>query len=227
MAKFLNSDGLTRLVALIKQALGGKQDLLDIITNSEIDQIVGETSPLPYDAEIEYLAASGTQRIHTGITGNARFTGSAQANIIKGSSQLVLCGRADASGACWFGEAGSARYWGVNTTSGAYVSIAPTTQITFYLDFNSSGVNGTVNASSIARSGSTTRDEWSIFASTNGSYPLSGKVYFLKIYQNDNLVRDFIPVRVGTTGYMYDKVSGQLFGNAGTGNFILGNDVTT
>lgn len=28
MTKFLNSDGLSRLVALIKQALGGKQDTL-------------------------------------------------------------------------------------------------------------------------------------------------------------------------------------------------------
>jgi hypothetical protein len=43
---------------------------------------------------------------------------------------------------------------------------------------------------------------------------------------NDILVRDFIPVRVGNVGYMYDKVSGQLFGNSGTGNFILGPDKT-
>lgn len=70
------------------------------------------------------------------------------------------------------------------------------------------------------------KNEWSIFASTNGSYPLSGKVYYLKIYQNDNLVRDFIPVRVGTTGYLYDRVSGQLFENSGSGSFTYGNDVT-
>jgi hypothetical protein len=44
------------------------------------------------------------------------------------------------------------------------------------------------------------------------------------MFDNDILVRDFIPVRVGTTGYMYDKVSGQLFGNSGTGEFILGAD---
>ena len=37
-------------------------------------------------------------------------------------------------------------------------------------------------------------------------------------------IRDFIPVRVGSTGYLYDKVSGQLFGNAGTGDFVLGPD---
>lgn len=46
-----------------------------------------------------------------------------------------------------------------------------------------------------------------------------------KIWMNDVLVRDLIPVRVGTTGYMYDRVSGKLFGNQGTGNFIVGPDV--
>lgn len=40
------------------------------------------------------------------------------------------------------------------------------------------------------------------------------------------LVRDFIPVRVGQVGYMYDKVSKQLFGNSGTGSFTLGSDVS-
>jgi len=41
---------------------------------------------------------------------------------------------------------------------------------------------------------------------------------------SNNLVFDMIPVRVGTVGYMYDKVSGKLFGNAGTGDFVLGAD---
>ena len=51
------------------------------------------------------------------------------------------------------------------------------------------------------------------------------KIYYFKIYDNGVLVRDFIPVRVGTTGYMYDSVSGRLFGNDGTGDFIVGADV--
>ena len=42
---------------------------------------------------------------------------------------------------------------------------------------------------------------------------------------NGGVTLDLIPVRVGQVGYMYDKVSGHLFGNAGSGNFILGNDV--
>ena len=44
------------------------------------------------------------------------------------------------------------------------------------------------------------------------------------MYDGSTLVRDFIPVRIGQTGYLFDKVSRQLFGNSGTGNFILGPD---
>ena len=45
------------------------------------------------------------------------------------------------------------------------------------------------------------------------------------VKKNNVIVRYFIPVRVGTVGYMYDRVSGQLFGNQGTGDFVLGPDV--
>lgn len=37
---------------------------------------------------------------------------------------------------------------------------------------------------------------------------------------------NLIPVRKDGVGYMYDKVSGNLFGNVGTGAFTYGNDVT-
>ena len=38
-------------------------------------------------------------------------------------------------------------------------------------------------------------------------------------------ILDLIPVRKGTVGYMYDRVSGRLFGDAGAGDFVLGPDV--
>ena len=46
------------------------------------------------------------------------------------------------------------------------------------------------------------------------------------IWKRNNIeILNFIPVRVGNVGYMYDKVSGKLFENQGTGNFILGQDI--
>ena len=64
-----------------------------------------------------------------------------------------------------------------------------------------------------------------LFRLSNNTYNYCKmRLYGAKIYLNNALVRDYIPVRKGQVGYMYDKVSGQLFGNSGTGNFILGPD---
>lgn len=51
------------------------------------------------------------------------------------------------------------------------------------------------------------------------------KIYELKVYESNVLVLDYVPVRVGSVGYMHDKVSGQLFGNSGTGDFVIGPDM--
>lgn len=51
-----------------------------------------------------------------------------------------------------------------------------------------------------------------------------GKFYSLQVEKGGDVVIDLIPVRVGTVGYLYDKVSGKLFGNEGTGDFVVGPD---
>ena len=48
-----------------------------------------------------------------------------------------------------------------------------------------------------------------------------------KLERDGVTLMDAIPVRVGTVGYMYDRVSNRLFGNSGTGAFIVGPDVRT
>lgn len=53
-----------------------------------------------------------------------------------------------------------------------------------------------------------------------------GKIYAAKIWYNNNLIHDYIPVRVLNVGYMYDKVSGELIGNSGTGSWTIGQDVS-
>ena len=51
-----------------------------------------------------------------------------------------------------------------------------------------------------------------------------GRIYYVRI----SGVCDFIPVRVGSganaVGYLYDRVSGELFGNMGSGAFVIGPD---
>jgi NADPH-dependent curcumin reductase CurA len=61
----------------------------------------------------------------------------------------------------------------------------------------------------------------------NSSTPNGGvvKIRSAKILRDGAPILDLSSVRIGSTGSMYDRVSGQLFGNNGTGDFIVGADV--
>lgn len=63
-----------------------------------------------------------------------------------------------------------------------------------------------------------------LFRSNYGSAPHS-RIFKFKWVKGDDTILDMIPVRVGSEGFMYDKVSGKLFGNSGSGSFILGSDI--
>lgn len=68
---------------------------------------------------------------------------------------------------------------------------------------------------------------FSLFSANNGTtmgIP-NNQIYYFKIYDGNLLVRDFIPVRNGNIGYMYDKVTRRLFGSINKYKFTLGNDV--
>ena len=58
----------------------------------------------------------------------------------------------------------------------------------------------------------------------SGEGPGSGNLYYCKLYENDILVGDFIPVKRKDDGVicLYDKVSKQFLLNQGTGSFITG-----
>lgn len=65
-----------------------------------------------------------------------------------------------------------------------------------------------------------------LFGLNNGGSLLRNTSKIGKTFITDGTTTlDLIPVRVGTVGYMYDKLSGRLLGNDGSGTFILGNDI--
>lgn len=65
-----------------------------------------------------------------------------------------------------------------------------------------------------------------IFGSGSGSNISNAKIKYLKIKKNNILVKYYIPVRLRQTGYMYETEGGILYGNFGSGNFVLGSDIT-
>ena len=90
-------------------------------------------------------------------------------------------------------------------------------------------VNGSGKTFTALSASLTTGQNYFIFArkaSDGGVQSRPCRFKSFKMWRNNVLLRDFIPVRIGQVGYMYDKVSNKFFGNVGTGSFTLGPDVS-
>ena len=200
--------------------------------------------PIPPNAtRIRYLESTGTQFIDSGFVPTANTSFEIEVTVVSAPtkfSPFAYSGAAynsmDSFGACRNNE--SARCLGyrgssVNfafgdgiTTTGSVLNLQfLTTASTVKLTNKTSGQTASVSVSSSFTAGSRSLYILSGNAGTADlRHPSAMKLYFCKIYDNGVLVRDFIPVRVGSTGYLFDRVSRQLFGNAGSGDFVLGPD---
>ena len=189
---------------------------------------------LPYDAQIQYLQSNGSQWIDTGV----KFKGSSKIEIsFMGLAQNNLAVFGADNGSAWnTGEI--ALFWNGSvfepviptSNSASIVPVRPTyatnTLYNVSLDKSSIVFNGTSYSISMYASYVCSRNLF-LLATNRGSaiVPSSCKLFYTKIYDNGVLIRDLIPVRVGTAGYLYDKVSKTFFGNSGSGSFTLGPDV--
>ena len=192
---------------------------------------------LPYDAQVEYLKSNGTQYIDTGIIGDMYVDFEIKFKIDNENDFYGILGSRQASN--------QRRYTLITATSaypnqGAYITMYTNSQITTtgtykaltYKTYKKDGRKVYVNGNDVGTFSQyytfTTPDNLKLFAiSTNGviGNNMVGEIAWCKLSKDGTMLRDFIPVRVGTTGYMYDKVSRQLFGNSGTGDFVIGNDI--
>ena len=208
---------------------------------------------LPYDAEVEYLEASGTQFIDTLYHCSNRsvfecdfmFLGSNGSSTIFGS-RVRFNGSVDgpACPAFWINNSGNlAINYGYESW---YDSGWRTKRINdgmfhkLKLSENKySYVDGIVFVNSYDRGVFVSTVSTGIFRQKlidgfdiGENRPLSGRLKSFKVSEDDVAILDLVPVRftnsIGVSeGAMYDRVSGQLFGNSGTGEFIIGPDKTT
>lgn len=197
---------------------------------------------LPYDAEIEYLESTGTQWIDTGITTKNQMAGiDIELRAPTYQSDTWFCGfnqyTGDDRGGFQIGYYNNSNAVGLynSTSSSPYrkkvqlISPYSTSWNRYIINALSKGIEINGNMEVTEQVEDFGSDGGVILLFRRGgnlsSSTITSQIKYAKIYiNNNNLVRDYIPVRVGNIGYMYDKVSGQLFGNAGTGDFILGPD---
>ena len=203
---------------------------------------------LPYDAEVEWLQAVRGNYINTGLVlGNNRtFRISATAmtkGLIESEMPIASCWT---SGTSWFNLffGGSAGALSLSMYAGQDIGhLRPETKIlanTMYhiscgmddeglyglkgkrfIGIDSSGFK-TLNLATYPYNG----QEVLILARGDRNNEYSAYVQSVKLEIGSDVVFNGIAVRKDDVGYFYDRVSGELFGNAGTGEFLIGPDKT-
>ena len=187
---------------------------------------------LPYDAEVEYLETTketGSAKIDIPmvITGydNDLFVkvmlNDFQANFV------MIAGSGSTTGnnayRVSYNQNNQIRFNNGNSLANSiYYTITPgeTYDIKLYHDYTYE-INGEKGDLKTGK-GNDNVDVISLFGITNVTYM---RLYSFRWVKGGVTVLDLIPVRKGAEGFMYDKVSGQLFGNSGTGRFIVGPDI--
>lgn len=197
---------------------------------------------LPYDAEVEYLESTGTQWIDTGVTVSSSShivvkmsdfsrDGSWMFGARRGYLQSAVGIYADVGAGV-----NSFRFaWGGYLTSGSFtyttigVGVVTIDISTGRLTITRERIPYTYTELATTQA-FTTPVPFSLFMLNNNGAETLGSIMRIYGAQIDD-VRDMIPVRFTnelgqSEGAMYDRVSGQLFRNQGTGAFIVGPDKT-
>lgn len=198
---------------------------------------------LPYDAEVEYLEATGTQLIDTNvklasIDCEVRITFS----IREGIESVNICGVEEVVdekryyGLILYGPFSGGKINAYHGFSNAYLSFDFKKDKEYKVVQKVINSTAIVNIDGVEYSKSITNrnrifsNSFYIFGtirdrSTGLVYGYGcSRIKHCEVYSNQVKVAEMIPVRKDGVGYMYDRVSGQLFGNAGTGEFIIGPD---
>lgn len=201
---------------------------------------------LPYDSEVEYIESTGTQYIDTGVIAKSPCAISCDFVWTALSDNALLIGAANTSALStkalyaigqyprgkWFIRFGNV-YSSVSNTGD--IRSGEMNSVIVVLEKNNVSriIGGQTSVSLIGQAEQNVGLPFFLFAiNRNGvdSFHSSARVYGLQMFSNGVLVRDMIPVRVtndlgGVEGAMYDRVTGELFRNAGSGSFIVGPDV--
>jgi len=198
-----------------------------IIECNSITEGFNKTSLQGAYTQLEYIKTNGNQIINTGVADTLRTTVDLDMQVDSGIGQY------------WYGStqnSGSMMYNGLyNITALEYnwLTISRTSNnrciMTQRLNGNNititmNGVTSTVSVGSTAPTGNLY-----IFGCNNGNryYGTGILCRYFRIYQDNVLVRDFIPVKRNKDNAigMLDLVHNTFYANAGTGSFTAGNEI--
>jgi hypothetical protein len=208
------------------------------VTGDVVITAVAETA---YDAVVEYIEGNGTQWIDTGIKGDVNLDFEIKFQIVGTDRYYNIMGdRVSASERLYslVSDRTSTHYAAYLTCGNGtnVVNVPASYRTTGIITYRKVGLDiyvDTYKVGTISSQDFETPYNIFLFACrTNGSIPspsyaFKGRIASCKFTRNNQNVRNYISVRKDGVGYLYDEVSGTLFGNAGSGSFTYGNDVNS
>lgn len=190
--------------------------------------------------ELEYITATGTQWIDTGILAASDIKAEVKFKPTTNDSTYSVLGGRDGERVNTFTiftrvSGGTIRLdYGNNQSPVSQTQSVSTENWNF---ITKDGANNYFNGSAISNNSaetfaSTTNNIYLFTLNNNGTvstYPFIGSIAYCKLYKNGVIVRNFIPAKRKSDNEvgMYDKVSGQFFTNIGTGTFTAGTSKTS
>lgn len=182
--------------------------------------------------EVEYLQSSGTQWIDTGFV----LSKETLTNGVRAVSKIALLNTSGNKAmyknrAPYFfvGSSGKVLYSGLGTTY--YASKTNNDNEPHVLTLDSTEKTFLSDGELVTRYTFSEYPEGSgnlyLFNVSGGSFYLTAKLYYTKIYYQGELALDFVPcyrTKDGKPG-MYEIVNGTFFANNGTGEFVYGEEV--
>ena len=209
----------------VRQADGITRKCRLVVNNAKKSLILNNNLPRDYQ-EVEYIESTGTQHLETDIVPKLGTTIDCEFSVTNTTDSRNYIFGCDNSGHGIQFSYSPTSFFGAG---GKYIT--PTIAVNqnkhhIYIDNSVFTLDDEV----VFTGGTnyTTVKTLLLFgAKSNPDYYGKCRIYYCKIYDNGNLVRDFIPCYRkdnGTIG-MYDKVSKQLFINCGTGTFTKGGNV--
>lgn len=207
-------------------------------------RMMTEVHQPPYDSKIEFLESTGEQYIDTGIipdndTGIQIVYYTSRYNYLNENDFFIVGLRNNTSNTRWcIGKSGTEKvafYYGYGIYNHAPNQNRYDNKYIISLNYKNNklfevkdvAANNQTQQRTLSNLPFTPQYNIRLFggAGVDANYTkASGRLFSVIISQGDKIIMNLIPVRVGNTGYMYDKISKQLFGNNGTGSFVLGAD---
>lgn len=198
-------------------------------------QVHGSSSPvLPYDSEVAYLQSSGTQYINLAMSVTAGTFFEVDMYIIPmynntSKYSILSANPYQQFEAKFYSRSSSTNNItydstvGTQNSSGGWGGIAGN-EIHYIL--STTGKTNGETFTPLSRPLTNKITAFRLFGGyrNNNRYPV--KFRKVKITAGTDVLYDLKSVRVGQVGYMYDSISGSLFGNNGSGSFSIGSDIS-